>query len=167
MLLVTHWPNIGGDPLTQLIFFNNFVLIFFLQKKRWQWENERKICCWWPTDPLMQSIEHSSLSTALVVLLTAVPTPTLMYSYPPPDIGVGWKGGWLQWMGWGGGWMGSGGWGWCSGGGVVVGWGGWGGLGWWGGVVGVDGWGGWCGVMVGGGGEVLGWGGVVEGWGGV
>ena len=58
--------SIGGVPLTQLIFVNYIFLKFFLQKKRWQWENERKILCWWPTDPLMQSIEHSSLSTALV-----------------------------------------------------------------------------------------------------
>ena len=63
-------PNLysmGGDPLTQLIFVNYIFLKFVLQKKRWQWENERKILCWWPTDPLMQLIEHSSLSTALVM----------------------------------------------------------------------------------------------------
>ena len=65
---MTNLYNIGGDPLTHLNFFNYIFLKFFLlQKKRWQWENERKIFCRWPTDPLMQSIKHSSLSTALVI----------------------------------------------------------------------------------------------------
>ena len=48
----TNLYSIGGGPLTQL----NFVILiffefFFIHKKRWQWENERKIFCWWPTDP--------------------------------------------------------------------------------------------------------------------
>ena len=62
----TNLYNIGGDPLTQLN-LKKKIFFFNIQKKRWQWENERKIFCWWPTDPLMQSSEHSSLSTALVV----------------------------------------------------------------------------------------------------
>ena len=62
----TNLYNIGGDPLTQYKNLNYIFLKFVLQKKRWQWENERKIFCRWPTDPFMQSIEHSSLSTALV-----------------------------------------------------------------------------------------------------
>ena len=63
----TNLYSIGGDPLTQLNFFNYIFWNFCpLQNKRWQWENERTIFYWWPTDPLMQSIEHFSLSTALV-----------------------------------------------------------------------------------------------------
>ena len=53
----TNLYNIGGDPLTQLNFVNYIFLKFgFLQKKRWQWENKRKIFCWWPTDPIVIKI---------------------------------------------------------------------------------------------------------------
>ena len=48
----TNLYSIGGDPLTQLNVFNYIFLKFFLQKKCWQWENERKIIVLvtrWPT----------------------------------------------------------------------------------------------------------------------
>ena len=73
---ISSWSPEPVNIISSSVFFTGemfscqlqICLKFVLQKKRWQWENERKIFCWWPTDPLMQSIEHSSLSTALVVI---------------------------------------------------------------------------------------------------
>ena len=75
----TNLYNIGGDPLTQLNFCNYFIyyFFFFLQKKCWQWENERKIFCWWPTYAINRTFQQSSLSTALVAMLQFVKTTLL------------------------------------------------------------------------------------------
>ena len=49
----TNLCSIGGDLMTQLIFLNYIFFNFvFLHKKRWQRYNKRKLCCWWPTDPI-------------------------------------------------------------------------------------------------------------------
>ena len=64
----TNLYSICGDPLTQLIFVINFFFEIYFFFKMCGWDDiERK----WTEkdfggDPLMQSIEHSSLNTALV-----------------------------------------------------------------------------------------------------
>ena len=70
----TNVCNIGGDPLTQLILFNlfiNFNFFFFFFQNVWICRHSQKMngktFWWWPTDPLMQSIVHSSLSKAVVI----------------------------------------------------------------------------------------------------
>ena len=63
MGLMTNLYNIGCDPLTQL----NFVEICSSSTETLTVRKWTEKFCWCPTDPLMQSIEHSSLSTALVI----------------------------------------------------------------------------------------------------
>ena len=55
--------HIGGDPLTQLIYVNYFWGKFCLQINA---DSEKMNGKYFVGDPLMQSSEHSSLSTALV-----------------------------------------------------------------------------------------------------
>ena len=63
MGLKTNLYNIGGDPLTQLIFLIFFNLInsifYFLFFKR-NVDSEKMNGKYFVGDPLMQSIEHSS-----------------------------------------------------------------------------------------------------------
>ena len=60
----TNLYRIGGDPLTQFNSLNlNFCEFFFFKRNA---DSEKMNGKYFVGDPLMQSIEHFSLSTALV-----------------------------------------------------------------------------------------------------